>query len=314
MFSFNHSVILFSLAKCCEWFKMFYLQIIANRSRCNLDISAPIWVLNTPKVWGRDVCASPLPFSAGGEKVWLYLRAPFPPSALWITVIVSFVALSRMTDYDQQDEWGQLIVEATRLARLAFSCPPHAGACTCSLPGMTACMLHGAPAMRPGRSSHTQVAGFPVPTHNWIPDILADVWDRAATVSTQERRTSPRSHWKAEWGSQLFGPHLLQTGKYAKIWFAENPGIVLITAVFFFSLVLAETLEDFILGDFYSSHEQLFIFRRRPRVNLQCHQPVTVIYVMFSLTPDFYLNDSPTEQLTTCNNFLISQNNLNRVR
>lgn len=55
----------------------------------------------------------------------------------------------------------------------------------------------------------------------------------AATVSTQERRTSPRSHSKSEWGSQLFGPHLLQTGKYAKIWFAENPGIVLIAAIFF---------------------------------------------------------------------------------
>lgn len=67
----------------------------------------------------RHVCANSSPFSAGGEKVCLYLRAPFPPSALWITVIVSFVALSRMTDYDQQDEWGQLIVEATRLARSA---------------------------------------------------------------------------------------------------------------------------------------------------------------------------------------------------
>lgn len=147
----------------------------------------------------ENVCVHSSPFSAGGEKVCLYLRASFPPSALWITVIVSFVALSRMTDYNQQDEWGQLIVVAARLARSAFSSSPLAGARTCSVPGPTACMLHGAPAMRPGRSSHAQVAGFPVPTHNWIPDIPADVWDRAATVSTQERRASPRSHWKPEW-------------------------------------------------------------------------------------------------------------------
>lgn len=62
-----------------------------------------MWVLDTQKVWGPDVCANSSPFSDRGEKVRLYLRAPFPPSALWITVIVSFVALSRMTDYDQQD-------------------------------------------------------------------------------------------------------------------------------------------------------------------------------------------------------------------
>lgn len=180
---------------------------------------------------------------------------------------------------------------------------------------VTACMLHGAPAMRPGRSSHTQVAGFPVPTHNWIPDIPADVWDRAAAVSTQERRTSPRSHSKSEWGSQLFAPHLLQTGKYAKIWFAENPGIVLNHCHFFSLPGFSRNIRgDLSLDYFDPSHEQLFIFRSRPRVNLECHQPVTEIYVMFSLTPDFYLNDSPTEQLTTCNNFLISQNNLNRAR
>lgn len=47
----------------------------------------------------------------------LCVRAPFPPSALWITVIVSFVVFSQMTDYNQQDEWGQLIVEATHLTR-----------------------------------------------------------------------------------------------------------------------------------------------------------------------------------------------------
>lgn len=63
----------------------------------------------------------------------------------------------------------------------------------------------------------------------------------------------------------------------------------------FFLPILAETLEDF-WGYFYSLLEQLFIFRRLPRVNLQCHQPVTLIYVMFSLTPDFHLNDNPTEQ------------------
>lgn len=199
-----------------------------------------------------------------------------------------------------------------------FFPPPrmHAGACTCSVPGMTACMLHGAPAMRPGRSSHTQVAGFPVPTHNWIPGILAHVWDRAATVSTQERRTSPRSHWKSEWGVTTVWSTSAPNRKICKDLIRRKSGNCSNHCHFFFSLslVLAETLEDFILGYFYSSHEQLFIFRRRPRVNLQCHQPVTVIYVMFSLTPDFYLNDSPTEQSTTCNNFLISQNNLNRVR
>lgn len=188
--------------------------------------------MHTQKGCLRGVCVNSSPFSDGGEKVRLYFLAPFPPSALRITVVVSFVVLSRMTDYDQQDEWGQLIVEATHLAPSTLSSSPHAGARTCCVPGMTACMLHGAPAMRPGRSSHTQVLRFPVPTHNWIPEILADVWDRAATVSTQERCTSPRSHWKSEWGSQLFGPHLLQTGKYAKIWFAENPGIVLMTAIF----------------------------------------------------------------------------------
>lgn len=68
------------------------------------------------------------------------------------------------------------------------------------VPGLTACMLRGAPAMQPGRSSHTQVAGFPMPAHNWIPGILTHVWDWRATVSTSERRTSPQSHWKGEWG------------------------------------------------------------------------------------------------------------------
>lgn len=59
---------------------------------------------------------------------------------------------------------------------------------------------------------------------------------------------------------------------------------------------------------------ELFIFGARPLVNLQCNQLVTVIYVMFSVTPDFYLNDNPARQWITCNNSLISQNNYNRVR
>ena len=168
------------------------------------------------------------------------------------------------------------------------------------VPGMTACMLDGAPAMRPGRSSHTQVAGFPMPADNWIPDILANVWDWRATVSTSKRRTSPQTHWKAEWGSPLFGIHLLQTGKYAKIWFAENPAIVQIS-MSFFSLVGAEILEVSFcppqicaISTHYSV--DLFIFGRRPLVNLQCNQHVTMIYVMFSVTTDFYLNDSPAKQ------------------
>lgn len=158
------------------------------------------------------------------------------------------------------------------------------------VPCVTARVLHGAPA-RPGRSSH-----FPMRAHNWTPEILAHAWDWGATVSTSKRRISPRTHWKSEWGSPLFGIHLLQTGKYAKIWFAENPGIVLISVRFFSGLFQQNC--SFILTNpsWLFLHEQLFIFRTHSRVNLQCNHLVKVIYVMFSLTPDFYLNDSPSKQ------------------
>lgn len=41
---------------------------------------------------------------------------------------------------------------------------------------------------------------------------------------------------------------------------------------------------------------EVFVFGTRPLVNLQCNQLVTVIYVMFSVTPDFYLNDNRVGQ------------------
>lgn len=61
--------------------------------------------------------------------------------------------------------------------------------------------------------------------HNGSLGILARVWVEEQQFPPR-RRTSPQPHWKGEWGSVLFGIHLLQTGKYAEVWFTENPAIV----------------------------------------------------------------------------------------
>lgn len=54
----------------------------------------------------------------------------YPLSAHWITVIVSFVVLSEMTDYNQQDEWGQIILKEhiwpSRLFMHPLTPPPRA--------------------------------------------------------------------------------------------------------------------------------------------------------------------------------------------
>lgn len=133
----------------------------------------------------------------------LFLRV-FPLSAQWITVIVSFVVLAEMTDYNQQDEWGQIILtehiwpssSRRTWTRFGNSCV------RASFPGSW-----GDRRVRqlrtlgqPGRPSHTQVAGFPMLSHNWIHGILGNVWDLSATVSIWTQRTSPHTHWKGELG------------------------------------------------------------------------------------------------------------------
>lgn len=53
---------------------MFFL-INKNRFNCDLDINAPVCVLNNQKVSGRDVCANSSPFSDGGERFgFIYVR------------------------------------------------------------------------------------------------------------------------------------------------------------------------------------------------------------------------------------------------
>lgn len=92
------------------------------------------------------------------------------------------------------------------------------GACVPGLvPAVTACMLDGAPAMRPGRSSHTQVAGFPKA------GTQLNSWHSLVFESEEQqfplRRGAhhPKAIESPSWGSPLFGIHLLQTGKYATI-------------------------------------------------------------------------------------------------
>lgn len=218
-----------------------------------------------------------------------------------------------MTDYDQQDEWGQLIVDAARLARSRFD---RRSACVPVLFRLwqPACSTGHRRCDRPGRSSHTQVAGFPVPTHNW------NSWhSRWCLRASSHSFHSGAAHitpkpFKVRVGVTTVCSTSAPNRKICKDLIRRKSGNCSNHCHFFPPWFQQKHEGDLILGYFDPSREQLFIFRSRPRVNLECHQPVTVIYVMFSLTPDSYLNDSPTEQLTTCNNFLISQNNLNRAR
>lgn len=252
---------------------------------------------------GREVLAQ--------SEAFLFMH---PPSALWITVIVSFVVLSGMTDHNQTRR-----MRSTHCRSNAFD--PHfffgshthththtlgvTGAYLASLrvwqlacsTGHRRCDPTGQVTrrLRASRCSHT--------IEFLALSLMFETEEQQFPLRSRAHHPEPIENQSG--GSPLFGIHLLQTGKYAKIWFAENPAIVLISVSFVFFLSFCLSCSRNTRG-FIQSHicsismallsKGLFIFRTRPLVNLQCNQLVTVIYVMFSVTPDFYLNDNSATQ------------------
>lgn len=167
------------------------------------------WVLNAQTSWGSDVCANSSPFSAGGEKVWaLFTRAVSAERALNNRDCVLCCAFAddrlwstrRMrSTHCRSDAFGSIFFFSSS----SSSSPGQAGACTCSVPVMTA--LHAprgtGDATRPVKSD----AGCRLPSYRRTQlNSWHSRWRLRASSNSfplQERRTStPRSHSKSESG------------------------------------------------------------------------------------------------------------------
>lgn len=249
--------------------------------------------------------------------LFICFHASFPPGALWITVIVSFVVLSQMTDYDQQDKWGQLIVEATHLT--STHARTHSQSRERVYLGSfrlwrPACST-GHRRCDPAGQVTRRLQASQMPAHNWILGILwclrvksNSFHSEAAHITSNPLKVRVGGHHclvyicsKQENMQRFDSQKIRPLFKSAWVFFFFSLSLAL------FSLSLShckKTLEVSFCSPFTGAISMTrrsvwscLFWERVLWVNLQCNQRVTVIYVMFSVTPDFYLNGQPRETI-----------------
>lgn len=155
-------------------------------------------------------------------------------------------------------------------------------------------MLDGAPAMRPGRSSHTQVAGFPnacTQLNSWHSRSCLRL--RSNSFHLEAAHITPNPLKKESGGhhclvyicSKQENMHRFDSQKIRQLFQSArvfSPS---------FSLCWSRNTTSFILCYFHDVTQYRAVYFREASSG---ESPM--IYVMFSVPADLYLNDNPEEQ------------------